>query len=117
MVNPIKIIKGATKAITTGKAKANKKAALKSGLENRGAKPTIFERSERAKGLQWDRAERGYDAQMRATGLVSSKEGLVAARGPGKANARKTAAIRKESNLKPPVKPAKVPIKKKAGKK
>lgn len=75
------------------------KTTSKNGLENRGAKPTKRERAERAKDVQWDKAERFYDAQseMRYTGLVSSDKGLIAAAGPGKKNARKRAAVRKQA--------------------
>lgn len=78
----------------------------KSGLENRGAKPNALERVNRARDIQWDKAEKNYDAanEMRYTGLVSSNKGLVAARGAGKKNARKSAAIRKEAGKKLPIK-------------
>lgn len=80
--------------------KVPRNTAPKTGLETRGTKPTTIERINRARDLQWDKAERSYDAgnEMLYTGLVSSKKGRVAARGPGKKNVRKRDAIRREAN-------------------
>lgn len=85
--------------------KVPRNTAPKTGLETRGAKPTTIERINRARDLQWDKAERSYDAgnEMLYTGLVSSKKGRVAARGPGKKNVRKRDAIRREANKNLPI--------------
>lgn len=85
--------------------KVARKTAPKTGLETRGTKPTKIERINRARDLQWDKAERSYDAgnEMRYTGLVSSNKGMVAARGAGKKNMRKRDAIRREANKNLPI--------------
>lgn len=116
MVNPIKIIKGVTKAVTTGKAKANKKAALKSGLENRGAKLTKAQAIDRAAEYKWNKME-SYMDQRFDTMAGGPRAGGSSVGKPGKTNTRKAAAINRLANQKPPVKAAKVPIKKKAGNK
>ena len=78
------------------------KTTSKTGLENRGARPTKFERAERAKDLQWDKAERTYDnsSEMAYTGLRSYPKGFEKSRAasPGKKNERKRAAIRKQAS-------------------
>lgn len=111
------IKKGVKKAVVKVKPKPNLKAepksnvkkvagktktAPKTGLENRGAKPTKRERSERAGDLLWDKAERAYDRgnEMAYTGLRSYPKGYEKSRaaGPGKKNARKTTAIKKQAS-------------------
>lgn len=111
------IKKGAKKAVVKIKPKPNLKAepksnvkkvagktktAPKTGLENRGVKPTKRERSERAGDLLWDKAERTYDAssEMAYTGFKSYPRGYEKSRaaGPGKKNARKRTAIRKQAS-------------------
>lgn len=76
-----------------------KNTAPKTGLENRGARPTRREQTKRAQELRFDKAERDYEASIdiRASGLRSSKEGLVRPKGPGKANKRKNEIIKKEA--------------------
>ena len=111
MPNPIKIIKGASKVITTGKAKAIKKAAAKKpGLESRGAKPTKAEAINRARDYQWDKAER-YMEQRFDTMAGGPRAGGGNA-GPGKKNANKAAALSRLTQQKIPVKAPKVPVKK-----
>ena len=88
--------------------KIARKTAPKTGLENRGVRPTAQERADRARELQFEKAEKNYDAsnEMRYTGLRSYPKGFEksVARGPGKKNLRKQEAIRKEANKKTPVK-------------
>ena len=115
MANPVKIVKGAVKAATkkkpslkqAQKAKplANpksgvkvlpRKSAPKSDLSNRGKKLTRAERSERAQDYKFDKSLDSYykgidDAMGGATYMYKTN-----LRGPGKANARKAAAVRKE---------------------
>jgi hypothetical protein len=100
-VNPKTVTSSSTSAVK----RVTRKAAPKTGLETRGAKPTARERINRARDLQWDKAERSYDAgnEMRYTGLVSSDKGMVAARGAGKKNMRKRDAIRTEASKNLPV--------------
>lgn len=85
---------------TSSVKKVVRKTAPKTGLETRGAKPTRLERINRARDVQWEKAERAYDAgnEMAYTGLVSSNKGRVAARGAGKKNQRKRDAIRREAS-------------------
>ena len=94
--------------VVAGKSvsKAVSKPKPSAGLENRGARPTKQERINRARDLQWDKAEKNYDAgnEMRYTGLRSSNKGLIAAQGAKSRNLRKSAAIRKEASMKAPIK-------------
>ena len=82
-----------------------RKTAPKTDLSNRGAKPTARERVNRARDLQWDKAERSYEAsnEISMTGLKSTNQGRVAARGAGKKNMRKRDAIRTEANKNLPI--------------
>lgn len=101
-------VKPAVKKISSQSStvkKVPRNTAPKTGLETRGTKPTKIERINRARDLQWDKAERSYDAgnEMRYTGLVSSNKGMVAARGAGKKNMRKRDAIRAEANKNLPI--------------
>jgi hypothetical protein len=100
-VNPKKVTSSSTSSVK----RVTRKAVAKGGLETRGAKPTTKERINRARDLQWNKAEKNYDAgnEMRYTGLVSSNKGMVAARGAGKKNARKSDAIRREANKDLPI--------------
>jgi len=110
-VNPKKVTSSSTTKKTTRKALPSKFQKVKSevrqqaGLETRGANPTTRERINRARDLQWDKAEKSYEAgnEMRYTGLVSSDKGMVAARGAGKKNMRKRDAIRSEANKNLPI--------------
>jgi hypothetical protein len=91
-----------------------RKTAPKTDLSGRGAKLTPKEQARRASDLDFGKMEQRFDSltEMRSTGLVSSKKGLVAARGPGKNNQRKADAIKKEAKKvniyeatkKPPIK-------------
>ena len=105
---------GLPKLKTTGKIKAiNKAAAKKSGLETRGAKPTKAEAINRARDYQWNKAEK-YMEQRFDTMAGGPRAGEQTA-GPGKKNARKTAAISKLAQQKIPVKTPKVPVKPRGG--
>ena len=85
--------------------KVPRNTAPKTGLETRGTKPTTKERINRARDLQWDKAERSYEAsnEISMTGLKSTNQGRVAARGAGKKNMRKRDAIRSEANKNLPI--------------
>jgi hypothetical protein len=100
-VSPKKVTSSSTSSVK----RVTRKAVAKGGLETRGAKPTTRERINRARDLQWDKAEKSYEAgnEMRYTGLVSSDKGMVAARGAGKKNMRKRDAIRSEANKNLPI--------------
>ena len=76
-----------------------RKTAPKTDLSGRGAKLTPKEKAKRASDLNFGKMEQSFDRsnEMRSTGLVSSRKGLVAARGAGKKNQRKADAIRKEA--------------------
>lgn len=107
------IKKGAKKAVVKVKPKPNLKAepksnvkkvrgkttAPKTGLENRGKKPTKRERSEQARNLLIDKAERTYDAEseMAYTGLKTYPRVFSEAAGPGKRSQRKSAALKKQA--------------------
>ena len=73
--------------------------APKTDLSNRGARLTPKEQARRASDLDFGKMEQRIErsTEMRSTGLVSSRKGLVAARGPGKNNQRKANAIKKEA--------------------
>lgn len=92
-----------------------RRTAPKTGLENRGARLTPKEKAQRASDLDFGKMERRFDSttEIRSTGLVSSRKGLVAARGAGKKNQRKANAIKKEANkvnIYEPVKKAPIKI-------
>lgn len=100
------------KGITTGKAKAIKKAAAKkSGLESRGAKPTKAEAINRARDYQWNKAETYME--QRFDTMAGGPRAGGGNRGPGKKNARKTDAVSRLARQAIPVKTPKVPVKKK----
>lgn len=103
-----KVVKAALKTAKKAKPLAEPKSAVKvvarrtapkSGLEGRGAKLTPKEQARRASDLSFSKMEQRFDrsTEMRSTGLVSSKKGLVAARGAGKKNQRKADAVEKEA--------------------
>lgn len=114
--NPLtKLIKkGAKKAVVKVKPKPNVKAepksnvkkvkgkttAPKTGLENRGRKPTKRERSEQARNIMDDKADREFDAELEMfhTGLKTYPRVFSEARGPGKKNLRKSAALKKQAS-------------------
>lgn len=94
--------------VKPGKQEAPIKSKPKFGdIPGRGVKPTTRERINRARDAQWDKAEKAYDAsaEMAYTGLRSYPKGFEksVARGPGKKNARKREAIRKEANKNLPI--------------
>lgn len=102
---PLTTPKSAVK-VKPGKQEAPIKSKPKLGdIPSRGAKPTTRERINRARDLQWDKAERFYEAsnEISMTGLKSTNQGRVAARGAGKKNMRKRDAIRTEANKNLPI--------------
>lgn len=104
----IKVTKSSVKVVP-------RRTAPKTGLENRGAKLTPKEQARRASDLKFGKMEQRFDrsTEMRSTGLVSSKKGLTAARGPGKKNQRKSDAMEKEArkvNIYEPTKKAPIKI-------
>lgn len=102
------------KKVTTGKAKAIKKAAAKkSGLETRGAKPTKAEAINRAREYQWNKTEKYME--QRFDTMAGGPRAGGGSRGPGKKNARKASAISKLASQTIPVKTPKVPVKPKGG--
>ena len=104
-----------SKKITTGKAKAIKKAAAqKPGLESRGAKPTKAEAINRAREYQWQKLEKRMEQRF-DTNAGGPRAGETNTAGPGKKNARKAAAISKLAQQKIPVKTPKVPVKPRGG--
>lgn len=102
-VSPKKVTSGSTSSVK----RITRKAVAKGGLETRGAKPTAIERVNRARDLQWEKAEKNYDAgnEMMYTGLRSYPKGFEksVARGAGRKNARKRDAIRSEANKNLPI--------------
>ena len=105
-VNPKKVTSSSRNSLGTKKQalpskfeKVKSEVRKQAGLENRGAKPTTRERINRARDLQWDKAEKSYEAsnEISMTGLKSTNQGRVVARGAGKKNQRKADAIRKEA--------------------
>lgn len=115
MANVVKIVKGAVKAATKKKPSlkqahkvkplANtkpgvkvlpRKSAPKSDLSNRGAKLTKSQRVERAQDYEFNKS---LDAHYRQSDAYYGGDTYMFKtnlRGPGKANARKAAAIKKE---------------------
>lgn len=94
-----------SKKITT--IRARKKADKKSTkLEVRGKKPTLQERQNRARDLQFARIEKRYDSALPAVGLRGGPDAQE--RGPKGKNLRKREAIRKEASLSIP---KRVPVK------
>jgi hypothetical protein len=98
-----------SKKVTTIKAR---KKAIKTTtkLEVRGKKPTLQERQNRARDLQFARIEKRYDSALPAVGLRGGPDAQE--RGPKGKNLRKREAIRKEASLKIP---KKVPVKPRGG--
>ena len=83
-----------------------RKTAPKSGLEGRGAKLTPAQQRERAQGLRWDKQERNYERSMenQYQGSYTGKDNKFFTGKPGKANTKKSEAIKKESLKKVPKK-------------
>jgi len=76
--------------------------APKTGLENRGARPTDLERKNRASDLAFDKAEKRYEANTEMNNL-GGKTGKPTF-SPSAKNARKEAAIDKEAAKKVAIK-------------
>ena len=78
------------------------KTAPKTGLENRGVKPTKAEQGDRARTLQWNKAEKAYDSDTKVAGYRGGPN--VKPQGPKGKNLRKSQIIAKEAKKKPPIK-------------
>jgi hypothetical protein len=111
MPNPIKVIKSVTKAATRAKTDAIQKSSVKklpaktapkTGLENRGARLTDLQKKNRAADLQWNKAERNFEAQQEMN-YTGPKTGKPAWKQNAK-NARRDATIDKEAAKKVPIK-------------
>jgi hypothetical protein len=74
-----------------------RKTAPKSGLENRGARPSASQRSDRAMDYEFGKVERAIDAQADVFygGMRGPKEGMM--RAGSKRNIRKSAAVSREA--------------------
>jgi hypothetical protein len=114
MANPIKAIKAVkkikptgmkgrgTKSTTVSKPKSNvkvvpSKTAPKTGLENRGAKLSKSQRSERAQDYKFDKQLGNYYRDMDRRAGTHPDDMPKRPRGEGKKTARKTAAVNKEA--------------------
>jgi hypothetical protein len=108
MANPIKAIKAVKKVVVKKTSPAKKikpksnvkvvpsKTAPKTGLENRGAKLSKSQRSERAQDYRFDKQlSKYYSSQERLAGMHPS-EYPKSWRGEGPRAKRKDAAIKKE---------------------
>ncbi|NDB61949.1 hypothetical protein EB001_26445 [bacterium] len=90
-------------AIDSGPAvKIKKTTTSKAGLESRGNRPTRQEQINRARDLQWDKAEKSYDAALPAVGLRGGPN--AKAQGPKGKNLRKRTIIKKQAQSKNTVK-------------
>lgn len=83
-----------------------RKTAPKSGLDTRGAKLTPAQQKERAQELRWDKQERAYERSMenQYQGSFTGKDNKFFTGKPGKANVKKTEAIKKAAGKRLPVK-------------
>lgn len=83
-----------------------RKTAPKSGLDTRGTKVTPAKQKERAQALRFDKQERNYERSMENQYQVyhSGKDNKFFEGKPGKANIKKTEAIKKASSKKLPIK-------------
>ena len=107
MVNPIKIIKGASKAITTGKAKANKKNVASKHGSGMMTPPTL------TKGKVKDFNKNS----QRAVTKTLTNNNISTRQAYNNYIAKEKKITDRINAQSPPYKAAKVPIKKKAGKK
>jgi hypothetical protein len=99
-VNPVYKNIGSSVKVVPGKNVP--KTAPKTGLENRGVKPTKAEQGDRARGLQWNKAEKNYDSDTKVAGYRGGPN--VKPQGPKGKNLRQSEAIAKEAKKKPPIK-------------
>ena len=88
--------------VVPGKSVPTSKSVSNSGLENRGAKPTANERINRARDLQWNKAEKNYDSDTRVAGYKGGPN--VNPQGPKGKNLRQSEAIKLEASKKLPIK-------------
>lgn len=83
-----------------------RKTAPKSGLEGRGTKLSPAKQKERAQQLRFDKQERNYERSMenQYQGSYTGKDNKFFSGKPGKANVKKTEAIKKAAGKRLPVK-------------
>lgn len=79
-----------------------RKTAPKTDLSSRGAKPTTRERINRARDLQWNKAEKNYEQRF-DTAAGGPRAGGSSSGNPGQKNLRKTASLNKAADKKLPV--------------
>jgi hypothetical protein len=103
-VNPVYRNIGPSVKVVPGKTTPAPKANPKpnSGIENRGAKPSKAEQGNRARELQWNKAEKNYDSDTRVAGLRGGPNAKP--QGAKGKNLRHQEAIKKEAQKRPPVK-------------
>ncbi len=101
-VNPVYRNIGSSVKVVPGKTSQASKPSKNTGLENRGTRPTRAEQGDRARTLQWDKAEKNYDAAIPSVGYKGGPN--VKPQGPKGKNLRHQAAIANEAKKKPPIK-------------
>jgi hypothetical protein len=101
-VNPVYRNIGPSVKVVPGKTPLAPKPKPSTGLENRGVKPTRAEQGDRARTLQWDKAEKNYDSDTKVAGYRGGPN--VKPQGPKGKNLRKQQIIAKEAKKKAPVK-------------
>ena len=103
-VNPMYRNIGPSVKVIPGKSSAapKPKPSAKTGLENRGVKPTKAEQGDRARTLQWNKAEKNYDSDTKVAGYRGGPN--VKPQGPKGKNLRKQETIAREAKKKPPIK-------------
>ena len=79
-----------------------KKTAPKSGIENRGTKPTSTQRTMRARDYEFNKLEKSWEQRF-DTYAGGPRAGEKNTAGPGRANARKAAAVSKEARKNVPI--------------
>jgi hypothetical protein len=101
-VNPVYKNTSSSVKVVPGKTSQASKPSKNTGIENRGARPTKAEQGDRARTLQWDKAEKNYDAAIPAVGYKGGPN--VRPQGPKGKNLRQREIIAKEAKKKPPIK-------------
>jgi hypothetical protein len=101
-VNPVYRNIGSSVKVVPGKTSLAPKPKPSAGLENRGVRPTKAEQGDRARGLQWDKAEKAYDSDTKVAGYRGGPD--VKPQGAKGKNLRQREIIAKEAKKKPPIK-------------
>ena len=103
-INPIYKEVGPSVKVVPGKSSAapKPKSNINTGLENRGVRPTKAEQGDRARTLQWNKAEKNYDSDTKVAGYRGGPN--VKPQGPKGKNLRKQETIAREAKKKPPIK-------------